>query len=166
MAAAAGVIMTGIFANDKMSGSVTGSQGWLQDHWVQVAKQLAGIGLAAGWSAAGTGLLLFGLDKMPFLGGIRVTAEEEDAGLDQLFHGEDLYQLDEVSSESERKHLVVVPKATGKVAPVSPDAVIELRPGGSTTEMTTLNAGDLASDAPSPKATTNGTGGPRRTNGW
>ena len=56
----------------------------------QVLNQAAGVGIAWGISVVGTFVLLFVVDKVI---GLRVSAEEESAGLDLSQHGEEGYDL-------------------------------------------------------------------------
>ena len=91
-----GALLTGIFAasvinpvfkdaagNPLPSGAIDG-------HWGQLLNQLAGVGIAWGISIVGTLVLLFVVDK---LFGLRVSAEDEAAGLDLSQHNEEGYDL-------------------------------------------------------------------------
>jgi Amt family ammonium transporter len=91
-----GALLTGIFAasvinpvfkdaagNPLPSGAIDG-------HWGQLLNQLAGVGIAWGISIVGTLVLLVVVDKLV---GLRVTAEEEAAGLDLSQHNEEGYDL-------------------------------------------------------------------------
>jgi len=91
-----GAILTGLFAasvinpvfkdaagNPLPSGAIDG-------HWGQLLNQFAGIGLAWSISIVGTLLLLFVVDKTI---GLRVSPEDEAAGLDLSQHNEEGYDL-------------------------------------------------------------------------
>jgi Amt family ammonium transporter len=91
-----GALLTGIFAasvinpvfkdaagNPLPSGAIDG-------HWGQMLNQLAGVGIAWGISIVGTLILLFVVDKII---GLRVSPEQEAAGLDLSQHGEEGYDL-------------------------------------------------------------------------
>jgi len=88
-----GAVLTGLFATfvinpafgtDVPTGAIDG-------HWGQLVNQFAGIGLAWGISIFGTLLLLVLVDKLI---GLRVSPEQEVAGLDLTQHGEEGYNLD------------------------------------------------------------------------
>jgi ammonium transporter, Amt family len=65
--------------------------GALDGHWMQVLHQLAGIAIAWTLSIVGTLILLFLVDKTM---GLRVTRDDEIAGLDVSQHGEEGYVLE------------------------------------------------------------------------
>ena len=90
-----GAILTGIFAvsviNPAFGTDASGKAlptGVLDGHWAQVLNQLAWVAIAWGMSAVGTLALLFVVDKVI---GLRVSAEDETAGLDLSQHGEEGY---------------------------------------------------------------------------
>jgi Amt family ammonium transporter len=62
----------------------------MDGHWRQVLNQAAGVAIAWCISIVGTFVLLFVVDKVI---GLRVSAEEESAGLDLSQHGEEGYDL-------------------------------------------------------------------------
>ncbi|MGA3263269.1 MAG: ammonium transporter [Terracidiphilus sp.] len=91
-----GALLTGVFAasvinpvfkdaagNPLPSGAIDG-------HWGQLLNQSAGVAIAWGISIIGTLVLLFVVDKLV---GLRVSAEEEAAGLDLSQHNEESYDL-------------------------------------------------------------------------
>jgi Amt family ammonium transporter len=87
-----GALLTGLFATRAINaiygnGVATGA---IDGHWGQVLNQLAGVGVAWGISIVGTLILLFIVDRVI---GLRVTAEQESAGLDLSQHGEEGYDL-------------------------------------------------------------------------
>jgi ammonium transporter, Amt family len=87
-----GAIMTGLFATSAIN-AVYGKgvpTGAIDGHWRQVLNQLAGVGIAWGISIVGTLILLFVVDRVI---GLRVSPEEESAGLDLSQHGEEGYDL-------------------------------------------------------------------------
>ena len=88
-----GAILTGVFATMAINpifgkGRPTGA---IDGNWGQVLHQLAAIGVSWGVSIAGTLILLFVVDKLI---GLRVSREDEIAGLDLSQHGEEGYALD------------------------------------------------------------------------
>jgi ammonium transporter, Amt family len=87
-----GAILTGLFATYLINpiygpGRPTGV---IDGHWGQILNQLAGVGVAWGISIAGTLILLLVVDKIM---GLRVTSEQEQAGLDLSQHGEEGYDF-------------------------------------------------------------------------
>jgi Amt family ammonium transporter len=87
-----GAVLTGIFATQLINpvfGAGTPTGGF-DGHWSQILNQLAGVGLAWSISIAGTLVLLFLVDKTM---GLRVSAEDEQAGLDLSQHGEEGYDF-------------------------------------------------------------------------
>jgi Amt family ammonium transporter len=91
-----GAFLTGIFATSvinpvfKDAAGHTLPSGGVDGHWGQILNQLAGIGLAWGISIVGTLILLFAVDKVM---GLRVSPEDEAAGLDLSQHDEEGYDL-------------------------------------------------------------------------
>ena len=88
-----GALLTGLFAASVINpiygkGVPTGA---IDGHWGQVINQLAGVGVSWGISIAGTLMLLFVVDKIM---GLRLTPDQEAAGLDLSQHGEEGYNLD------------------------------------------------------------------------
>jgi len=92
-----GAILTGVFAvssinaaygNDAAGNPI--ATGALDGHWMQILNQLAGVAVAWCISAVGTLVLLFVVDKVI---GLRVSPEEENAGLDLSQHGEEGYDF-------------------------------------------------------------------------
>jgi Amt family ammonium transporter len=92
-----GAILTGLFATGAIN-AIFGKDahgnpiptGAMDGHWGQLLNQLAGVGIAWGISIVGTLALLFLVDKVI---GLRVSPEEESAGLDLSQHGEEGYDL-------------------------------------------------------------------------
>jgi len=91
-----GAVLTGLFAasvinpifkdaagNPLPSGAIDG-------HWGQVHNQLAGVGIAWSISIVGTVVLLFAVDKVM---GLRLSPDQEAAGLDISQHNEEGYDL-------------------------------------------------------------------------
>lgn len=92
-----GAILTGIFAvsviNPALGTDAAGKPlptGWLDGHFMQIFNQAAGVAIAWTISAIGTIVLLFLVDKII---GLRVSPEEESAGLDLSQHGEEGYDF-------------------------------------------------------------------------
>ena len=71
-----GAVLTGVFASAAVNGVAEGAS---------VAKQVWGLGVTIGWSAVMTFLILI---VCKFTTGLRVTAAQEDEGLDGHLHGE------------------------------------------------------------------------------
>jgi Amt family ammonium transporter len=92
-----GAILTGLFATNAINaafgkdadGKVVAT-GAMDGHWGQIGNQLAGVGIAWAISIAGTLALLFVVDKVI---GLRVSPDQEAAGLDLSQHGEEGYDL-------------------------------------------------------------------------
>lgn len=91
-----GALATGIFASKAIN--PLGADGLLAGGgFALIGKQLAGIGVAIAVAAIGT--VLIGLFVKALLG-LRVTGDEEDAGLDLTQHGESGYAGASTGSES------------------------------------------------------------------
>jgi Amt family ammonium transporter len=87
-----GALLTGLFAT-KAINAIYGNNvatGAIDGHWGQVLNQLAGVGIAWGISIVGTLVLLFVVDRVI---GLRISPEQEQAGLDLSQHGEEGYDL-------------------------------------------------------------------------
>jgi Amt family ammonium transporter len=92
-----GALLTGVFAasviNPIYGKNAAGNNiptGAIDGHWGQILNQLTGVGVAWGISIVGTLILLFVVDKIM---GLRVTPEQEQAGLDLSQHGEEGYDF-------------------------------------------------------------------------
>jgi Amt family ammonium transporter len=90
-----GALLTGVFAaavinsnNKNADGAVI--SGGIDGHWGQLLNQLTAVAIAWGISIIGTLVLLFIIDKIV---GLRLSAEDEAAGLDLSQHGEEGYDL-------------------------------------------------------------------------
>lgn len=88
-----GAILTGIFANSVINpifgaGKATGL---LEGNAHQLLNQIVGIAIAWSLSILGTLIILFVVDKTI---GLRVSAEDEDTGLDLSQHGEEGYHAE------------------------------------------------------------------------
>jgi len=87
-----GALLTGVFATWVIN-PVYGkgvATGWIDGNWGQMLHQLAAVGTAWGISIVGTLILLFFVDKIM---GLRLTPEQEMAGLDLSQHGEEGYDF-------------------------------------------------------------------------
>jgi Amt family ammonium transporter len=87
-----GALLTGLFATSAINaafgkGVPTGA---IDGHWGQVLNQAAGVGISWSISIVGTLVLLVLVDKTI---GLRVSAEDENEGLDLSQHGEEGYDL-------------------------------------------------------------------------
>jgi ammonium transporter, Amt family len=92
-----GALLTGIFAvaiiNPAFGNDAAGKPlptGGLDGHWAQLGNQAAGAGIAWLISIVFTPILLFVVDKTI---GLRVSAEDENEGLDLSQHGEEGYDF-------------------------------------------------------------------------
>jgi len=87
-----GAILTGLFAASVIN-PVFGKDapvGAIEGNWHQVLNQLAGAGIAWAISIVGTLILLVFVDKLV---GLRVSGEDEAAGLDLSQHNEEGYDF-------------------------------------------------------------------------
>jgi len=87
-----GALLTGLFAT-RLINPAFGKDvatGAMDGRWGQLLNQSAGVGIAWGISIVGTLVLLFVVDKTM---GLRVSADEEAAGLDLSQHNEEGYDL-------------------------------------------------------------------------
>jgi Amt family ammonium transporter len=91
-----GALLTGIFAVSiinpvfKNAAGNPLPSGAMDGHWGQLLNQSAGVAIAWGISIIGTLVLLFVVDKLV---GLRLSAEDEAAGLDLSQHNEEGYDL-------------------------------------------------------------------------
>jgi Amt family ammonium transporter len=86
-----GALLTGLFATASSTHLRQGrAHGAIDGHWGQVLNQFAGVAIAWGISIVGTLVLLFVVDKLI---GLRVSPDQEAAGLDLSQHGEEGYDL-------------------------------------------------------------------------
>jgi len=88
-----GALLTGVFAQQAINPIFGAGKavGGLDGHWGQVGNQLVGVLIAWGIALGGTIVLLKIVDMIT---GLRVSAEEEEAGLDITQHGEEAYNLE------------------------------------------------------------------------
>jgi Amt family ammonium transporter len=87
-----GALLTGLFATRSIN-AIYGKDvatGAIDGHWGQVLNQLAGAAIAWSIAIVGTLVLLFVVDRVV---GLRVSPENEAAGLDLSKHGEEGYDL-------------------------------------------------------------------------
>jgi Amt family ammonium transporter len=87
-----GALLTGLFAT-RLINPAFGKDvatGAMDGHWGQMMNQFAGVAIAWIISIAGTLVLLFLVDKVI---GLRVSADQEAAGLDLSQHNEEGYDL-------------------------------------------------------------------------
>ncbi len=87
-----GALLTGLFATRAINPAfgTNVATGAIDGHWSQLLNQAAGVAVAWVLSALGTLFLLFLVDKIV---GLRVSPEDESAGLDLSQHGEEGYDL-------------------------------------------------------------------------
>jgi Amt family ammonium transporter len=88
-----GALLTGVFAQQAINPIFGAGKavGGLDGHWAQVGNQLIGVLIAWGFALVGTIVLLKIVDMIT---GLRVSAEDEEAGLDITQHGEEAYNLE------------------------------------------------------------------------
>src|ERR1700731_2349530 len=88
-----GALLTGVFAQQVINPIFGAGKavGGLDGHWAQVGNQLVGVLIAWGIALVGTIVLLKIVDMIT---GLRVSAEEEVAGLEVTQHGEEAYNLE------------------------------------------------------------------------
>jgi ammonium transporter, Amt family len=88
-----GALLTGVFAQQAINPIFGAGKavGGLDGHWGQVGNQLVGVLIAWGFALVGTIVLLKIVDMIT---GLRVSAEDEEAGLDITQHGEEAYNLE------------------------------------------------------------------------
>jgi len=88
-----GALLTGVFAQQAINPIFGAGKavGGLDGHWGQVGNQLVGVLIAWAFALVGTIVLLKIVDMIT---GLRVSAEEEEAGLDITQHGEEAYNLE------------------------------------------------------------------------
>ncbi len=90
-----GALLTGVFATNAINDTPIGNKlpllGLADGNGMQIVWQLVGILIAAGLAAVGTLVILKITDKLV---GLRVTADEEEEGLDLSQHGEEGYFLE------------------------------------------------------------------------
>ncbi|EFX00263.1 ammonium transporter mep2 [Grosmannia clavigera kw1407] len=95
----AGNILTAFFAADyiaHLDGATVIDGGWLNHHWVQLGYQLADCVAGFSYSFVLTCVILFLMNLVPGLS-LRVTAEEEELGLDDAQLGEFAYDYVELA---------------------------------------------------------------------
>jgi Amt family ammonium transporter len=92
-----GALLTGLFATSAINAAFGKDAaghalptGAIDGHWSQLLSQAAGVGISWSISIVGTLVLLFLVDKTI---GLRVSREEEAAGLDLSQHGEEGYDF-------------------------------------------------------------------------
>jgi ammonium transporter, Amt family len=88
-----GALLTGVFAQQAINPIFGAGKavGGLDGHWGQVGNQLVGVLIAWGFALVGTIVLLKIVDMIT---GLRVSTEQEEAGLDITQHGEEAYNLE------------------------------------------------------------------------
>jgi ammonium transporter, Amt family len=88
-----GALLTGVFAQQAINPIFGAGKavGGLDGHWAQVGNQLVGVLIAWGIALVGTIVLLKIVDMIT---GLRVSAQDEEAGLDVTQHGEEAYNLE------------------------------------------------------------------------
>jgi Amt family ammonium transporter len=87
-----GALLTGLFATRAINAAFGKdvATGAMDGHWGQMLNQSAGVAIAWSLSIFGTLALLVLVDKVI---GLRVSPEEESAGLDLSLHGEEAYDF-------------------------------------------------------------------------
>ncbi|PSK37202.1 hypothetical protein C7M61_003629 [Candidozyma pseudohaemuli] len=88
-----GTFMTGLFAADyiaKLDGATEIDGGWMNQNYIQLGYQLAASTSNGAWSFIVTAIILFAMDKIPFLR-LRLHEDEELMGVDLSQIGEFAY---------------------------------------------------------------------------
>jgi ammonium transporter, Amt family len=87
-----GALLTGLLATKVINPAFgpNAATGAVDGNWSQILRQAAGVGIAWALSGVATLILLFIVDKVM---GLRLTPEDENAGLDLSQHGEEGYDL-------------------------------------------------------------------------
>ena len=87
-----GALLTGLLATKVINPAFgpNAATGAIDGNWSQILRQAAGVGIAWALSGVATLILLFIVDKVM---GLRLTPEDENAGLDLSQHGEEGYDL-------------------------------------------------------------------------
>lgn len=88
-----GTFMTGLFAADYIAatdGSTQIDGGWMNHHYIQLGYQLAASTANGAWSFVVTSIILYAMDKVPFLR-LRLHEDEELLGVDLAEIGEFAY---------------------------------------------------------------------------
>lgn len=80
----------------RLDGTAYPPIGWVDGHWVQLGHQLAGVLAAFAWSFVLTCLILFLMNLVPGLS-LRVSADDEDVGIDDCQLGEFAYDYVELT---------------------------------------------------------------------
>ncbi|CAK9441098.1 uncharacterized protein LODBEIA_P49670 [Lodderomyces beijingensis] len=91
-----GNLLTGLFAADYVA-MIDGTEiegGWINQHYIQLAYQLAGSVAVAAWSFGVTSIILLAMDRIPFLR-LRLHEDEEMLGTDLAQIGEFAYYQDD-----------------------------------------------------------------------
>jgi len=86
-----GAILTGVFATNQINTAIKGPAGLVDGNPGQITNQLIATAVAWGLGLVGTFVLLKVTDMIT---GVRVTADEEQDGLDLSMHGEEGYSLE------------------------------------------------------------------------
>ncbi|KAI8824675.1 ammonium transporter [Chytriomyces cf. hyalinus JEL632] len=116
-----GMILTGIFAQHKVTDigvtPGTSTAGWVDQVWIQVPVQLAGIGAVCAWAAGWTAVLVLVINLIPGLK-MRCHQEAEEMGLDRYEVGESAYPYGSVATldvDSNFKAHLSLPKVPSQI---------------------------------------------------
>jgi ammonium transporter, Amt family len=106
------------------------SGGWIEQNYVQLGYQLAGSVAGFAWSFTLTCLILFLMNLIPGLS-LRVSAEEEELGLDDVQLGEFAYdyveltrQVDDILPEEPVAGTSVKSSDGGEKTAIAPEQVV------------------------------------------
>jgi len=94
-----GNILTGIFSASwiaNLDGGDYPPMGWIEQHYIQLGYQLAGICAAFSWSFVLSCLILFLMNLVPGLA-LRVSVDDEEIGADDCQLGEFAYDYVELT---------------------------------------------------------------------
>lgn len=106
-----GLFLTGIFAQASVAnndGILVISGGWLDQHYFQLAQQIAWIVATTAWTAGVTFAIMFVLDHIPGIGPFRASETGEIIGVDEEQLGEWAYdwRADLDQRDDSGKHMV------------------------------------------------------------
>lgn len=99
-----GNILTGIFAQQWVA-RLDGQEipgGWVDGNWIQVPLQLCGSVVGAAWSFFWTFLIVFVMDKLPFVH-LRMKESDQEIGVDLAEMGEVAYTIPDIVKAAGRR---------------------------------------------------------------
>lgn len=94
-----GLLFNALFGADwviGLDGSTEHPGGWLSHNWKQIYKQIAYIAACFGYTFVVTVIIALAIDKIPYIGPLRVNESAEERGIDEDQIGEFAYDYVEV----------------------------------------------------------------------